>query len=97
MSRPVCVRRTGRRTETAYNAQSPGKLAQHNEALDSGDRVNAALGVSRWSLTCIAKVHVLIRGDLSDMRSLDSVLHGNMQGDRTEVSSLSGRSSKSEA
>jgi len=23
-----------------YKAQSPGKLAQHNETLDSGDRVN---------------------------------------------------------
>jgi hypothetical protein len=32
-----------RRTETAYKAQSPGKLAPHNEALDSGDRVNAAV------------------------------------------------------
>jgi hypothetical protein len=32
-----------RRTEIAYKAQSPGKLAQHNEALDSGDRVNAAV------------------------------------------------------
>ena len=31
-----------RRTETAYEAQSPGELAQHNEAQDSGDRVNAA-------------------------------------------------------
>ena len=31
-----------RRTETAYKAQSPGKLAQHNETLDSGGRVNAA-------------------------------------------------------
>jgi hypothetical protein len=26
-----------RRTETAYKAQSPGKLAQHNETPDSGD------------------------------------------------------------
>ncbi len=26
-----------------YKAQSPGKLAQHNEAQDSGDRVNAAV------------------------------------------------------
>ena len=75
-----------RRTETAYKAQSSGRLAQHNKAPDSGDRVNAAPGVSLWSLTCTVKVHVLIRGDLSDMRSLDSVLHGNMQGDRTEVS-----------
>ena len=32
-----------RRTKTAYKAQSPGKLAPHNEALDSGDRVNAAV------------------------------------------------------
>ena len=32
-----------RRTETAYKAQSPGKSAQHDEAPDSGDRVNAAV------------------------------------------------------
>ena len=32
-----------RRTETAYKAQSPGELAPHNESLDSGDRVNAAV------------------------------------------------------
>ena len=31
-----------RRTETAYKAQSPGKSAPHDKALDSGDRVNAA-------------------------------------------------------
>jgi hypothetical protein len=31
-----------RRKETAYKAQSPGKLAPHDETLDSGDRVNAA-------------------------------------------------------
>ena len=30
-----------RRTEMAYKAQFPGKLAQHNEAPGSGDRVNA--------------------------------------------------------
>jgi hypothetical protein len=35
-----------RRTETAYKAQSPGKSATHDEARDSGDRVNAAV-VSR--------------------------------------------------
>jgi hypothetical protein len=35
-----------RRTEMAYKAQSPGKLARHNEAQGSGDRVNAAV-VSR--------------------------------------------------
>jgi len=32
-----------RRTEIAYKAQSPGKVAQHTEAQDSGDRVNAAV------------------------------------------------------
>jgi len=32
-----------RRTETAYKAQSPGKSAPHDEARDSGDRVNAAV------------------------------------------------------
>jgi len=32
-----------RRTETAYKAWSPGKAAQHVEAQDSGDRVNAAV------------------------------------------------------
>jgi hypothetical protein len=31
-----------RETETAYKAQSPGKVAQHTKALGSGDRVNAA-------------------------------------------------------
>jgi hypothetical protein len=31
-----------RRTEMAYKAQSPGKSAPHDEAPDSGDRVNAA-------------------------------------------------------
>ena len=32
-----------RRTETAYKAKSPGKSAQHDEALGSGDMVNAAV------------------------------------------------------
>jgi len=35
-----------RRTEMAYKAESPGKLARHNETPDSGDTVNAAV-VSR--------------------------------------------------
>jgi hypothetical protein len=39
MSRPVCVQRTGRRTEIAYKAQSPGELAPRNKAQGSGDRV----------------------------------------------------------
>jgi hypothetical protein len=34
-----------RRTEIAYRAQSPGKLATHNEAQGSGDRVNAEVVV----------------------------------------------------
>ncbi len=59
-----------RRTETAYKAESPGKSAPHGEALGSGDTVNAALGVSLRSLTCVVKDHVLIRGDLSDVRLL---------------------------
>ena len=75
-----------RRTETAYKAQSPGELAQHNEASDSGDRVNAAPGVSRWSLTCIAKVYVLIRGDLFGVRPFGSARYGNIPVDRAEVS-----------
>ena len=32
-----------RRTETAYKAKFPGELAQHNEAMGSGDMVNAAV------------------------------------------------------
>ena len=32
-----------RQTETAYKAKSPGKLAQPNEAMGSGDMVNAAV------------------------------------------------------
>ncbi len=32
-----------RRTGIAYKAQSPGKLAQHSEALGLGDMVNAAV------------------------------------------------------
>ena len=51
-----------RRTETSYKAQSPGKLAQHNKALGSGDRVNGAVVQRQFT-------H-LIRGDLRDVRSL---------------------------
>jgi len=32
-----------RRTETAYKAESAGKLAQHNKARGSADTVNAAI------------------------------------------------------
>jgi cell wall assembly regulator SMI1 len=32
-----------RRTEIAYKAKFPGELAQHNEALGSGDMVNPAV------------------------------------------------------
>ena len=39
---PKC-KAMSRRTETAYKAQSPGKSAPHDKALDSGDRVNAAV------------------------------------------------------
>ena len=37
------VQAMSRQTKIAYKAQSPGKLAQHNEAQGSGDRVNAAV------------------------------------------------------
>ena len=47
-----------RRTETSYKAESPGKLAQHNEAQDSGDTVNGAVVQRQFT-------H-LIRGDLTD-------------------------------
>ena len=30
-----------RPAETSYKAESPGKSAQHDKALDSGDKVNA--------------------------------------------------------
>ena len=39
---PEC-KAMSRRTEMAYKAQSPGKLAQRNKAPDSGDMVNAAV------------------------------------------------------
>jgi hypothetical protein len=45
-------------------------MVQHDEALGLGDIVNAALGVSLRSLTCVTKDHALIRGDLPDVRSL---------------------------
>ena len=60
----------------AYKAQSLGKSefmpfrVQHDEALGSGDRVNAAVCARRKYPWGIAKDHVLIRGDLSDERSL---------------------------
>jgi len=38
-----------RRTETAYKAQSPGELARHSEAPDSGDRVNAAVAPRKFT------------------------------------------------
>ena len=56
----------------AYKAQSPGKLAHHNEAQGSRDRVNAAVVQRKVTLfnfpkgTLFNRVNVLIRGDLSD-------------------------------
>jgi len=38
-----------RRTETAYKAESPGKSAQHDKALGSGDTVNAAVASSQFT------------------------------------------------
>ena len=51
-----------RRTETAYKAKSPGKVAQDIKAQDSGDMVNAAVAPR--------KITALIRGDLSSMHVL---------------------------
>jgi hypothetical protein len=47
------------RTETAYKAKSPGEVAQHTKALDSGDMVNAVV--------VLRKITCLIRGELSNM------------------------------
>ena len=62
MSRPVCVHRTGRRTEIAYKVRSPDKSAQHDEVL----------GLRRYGKWrgCTVEVHVLIRGDLFAMRDV---------------------------
>ncbi|MBT9438687.1 MAG: hypothetical protein GAS50_05805 [Desulfobacterales bacterium] len=51
-----------RRTETAYKAKFQGELAQHNKA-QWFRRYGKCCG-------CVAKVHALIRGDLSGMRLL---------------------------
>ena len=51
-----------RGTETEYKARSPGGSAPHDEAPDLGDRVRG----------CVATVHVLIRGDLSHVRSFEN-------------------------
>jgi len=69
-----------RRTETAYKAQSAGKLAQHNKAPGSADRVNAAVVQRQFT-------H-LIWGGLPDVAVavFGSALYGNMQGDRAGVS-----------
>ena len=69
-----------RRTEMAYKAESPGKAARHVRSP----------GFARYGKCrgCIVTVHVLIRGDLSDVGVVlyDSALCGNMQGDRAGVS-----------
>jgi len=40
---PEPVLSQAKELETAYKAKSPGKLAPHNKARDSGDMVNAAV------------------------------------------------------
>jgi hypothetical protein len=40
--KPEC-KTVSRRTERSYKAESPGKLAQHNEAPGSGDMVIGAV------------------------------------------------------
>ena len=56
-----------RRTETAYKAKSPVKLAQHNEA-QWFRRYGKCCG-------CVAKVHVIIRGDLFNMQFTGVLYH----------------------
>lgn len=52
MSQPVCVQRTGMRTETASKAWSPGESAQHDKAFGFR-RQGKCCG-------CVVKVHALI-------------------------------------
>ena len=68
-----------RRTETAYKAESPGKSAQHDKALDSGDTVNAAVAWSRFTF---------LSGETCPVsNSLGSgARHGNMTWDGAGVS-----------
>ena len=47
-AKPEC-KAMSRRTEMAYKAQSPGKSAQHDKASDSGDRVNAAVVLRKFT------------------------------------------------
>ncbi|MCD4764492.1 MAG: hypothetical protein K8R28_10790 [Desulfobacterales bacterium] len=68
MSRLVCVQRTGGRTETAYKAKFPGELAQHNKAQRFREYGKCC--------GCVAKVHALIRGDLSGMRPKELLKNG---------------------
>ena len=76
-----------RRTEIAYKAKFAGKLAQHNEALDSADTVNAAVVWQKFTFlsgeTCLVCIS-FGRG----------ARHGNMPRDRTGVSR--GRSRREE-
>jgi hypothetical protein len=72
-----------RRTEIAYKAKFAGKLAQHNEALDSADTVNAAVVWQKFTF--------LSGETCSTCGRSGSARGGNVQGDRAGVSR--GRSS----
>ena len=79
-----------RRTETAYKAQSPGKSAQHDEAQDSGDRVNAAvvwrkftslsgeicLACGRKTAPCMATCRVIRQKSAEAIVGVDVVIDG---------------------
>jgi hypothetical protein len=70
-----------RRTETAYKAII--RASQHDMTKSRGFRRNGKC------CGCVATVHVLIRGDLPGSAAFVSescALHGNMTGDRAEVS-----------
>ena len=67
-----------RRTETAYKAKFAGKLAQHNEALDPANMVNAAVVWRQF--TFLSGEICLTCGHFGSARG------GNTQSDQAEVS-----------
>ena len=97
-----------RRTEMAYKAESPGKSARHDETLDSGDTVNAAVvspqftslsgeicPIGTWSIPSgsLNEARVERLGQATGPYRLEQGrLWRNASGDRAEVSR--GRSSQ---
>ncbi len=91
-----------RRKEMAYKAEFPGKLAQHNEALDSVDTVNAAVvspqftplsgeicPIGTWFMPfrSLTEARVERLGQATGLYRLEQGrLWRNARGDRAEVS-----------